>query len=104
MPESQQFFGEPARDPALFDTREAKKLPLGKVSGMRGHKIQELSLGAGITIALNGGEVFWRDVHSDKISCMISGSCIAGRSRAASSANAYMAKPAWAFATRLRWL
>jgi len=48
-----------------------------------------------------GIEMFWPDVHSEEISCMISGSDMAGRSRAASSGSAYMTKPALALAGRM---
>ena len=86
--------------PPFSTARKAEKLPLREVPGMCGNEVQELGLGAGVAIALKGCEMFRRDVHKDRMSCMISGSCMAGRSRAASSAKAYMAKPAWAFAAR----
>ena len=100
MPEPEKFLCESARRAAAFHVRKTEKLALGEIPGMSGNEVEELSLNAGVAIILNLREMFRWDIHKDKMSSMISGSCMAGRSRAVSSARAYMAKPALAFAAR----
>ena len=88
MPESQYFLRKPeCRTPALYVCK-AEELPLSEIAGMSSNQVEKLSLGSTVAVTSNSREIFWRDVHSDKMSSMISGSCIAGRSRAASSAKA----------------
>ena len=70
---------------------------------MRRGKIEETRFLLAITEVAEGFEMFRAD-HSDKMSSMISGSEMAGRSRAASSGSAYLANPAIGTAMRLvRW-
>ena len=52
-----------------------------------------------ITEVAEGFEIFRAD-HSERMSSMISGSEMGGRSRAASSGSAYIANPVWAFAAK----
>ena len=99
-----QFLREAEGWPSFGLAGEFGELLEGKESGVCRYQIQE----AGFAIVIAEGrervEMFRCDLHREKMSCMISGSDIAGRSRTASCAEAYMAKPALAFAARFsRW-
>src|SRR2546430_7702895 len=85
--------------PALRRAREIKKLAKREVARVRRGKIEETRFLLAITEVAEGFEIFRAD-HSDRMSSMIPGSEMAGRSRAASSGSAYIANPVWAFAAK----
>ena len=66
---------------------------------MRRGKIEETRFLLAITEVAEGFEIFRPD-HSERMSSMISGSDIAGRSRAASSGSAYIANPVLVLAAK----
>ena len=66
----------------------AKELVTREISRVGGDEVQEGGFRWVVAEALNRCDVFRLGVHSEKISCMISGSAIAGRSLAASLAEA----------------
>jgi hypothetical protein len=79
--------GELVHVPTLRRAREIKKLAKREVARVRCGKIEEVRFLLAITEVAEGFEIFRAD-HSDRMSSMISGSEMAGRSRAASSGSA----------------
>ena len=79
---------------SAIDPGKIEELLLREVPGMGGDEVQEARFGPGITVPLDSLDVFGTDAHRERMSCMISGSAIAGRRRTASSANAYRVNPA----------
>ena len=87
--------GELVHVPALRGAREIEKLAESEVSRMCGDEVEKAGFLLVVTEVNEGCEMFWTG-HSDRMSNMISGSEMAGRSRAASSGSAYIANPVWA--------
>ena len=97
--QSDTFAGELVHVPALRGARVIKKLAQSEVPGVRGDEVEKAGFLLVVTEINEGFEMFWTG-HSDRMSNMISGSDMAGRSRAASSGSAYIANPVWALAAR----
>ena len=85
---SKGFGGQAGAHTPAIDPGKIKELPLGEVPGMGGDEVNEPRFGRGITVAFDGLDVIGTNAHSERMSCMISGSARAGRRRAASSAKA----------------
>src|SRR6266550_594795 len=84
MAEPDAITGELVHVPTPGRAREIKKLAKREVARVRRGKVEETRFLLAVAEVAEGFEIFRAD-HSERMSSMISGSDIAGRSRAASS-------------------
>ncbi len=91
--------GELVNVPALRGARVIKKLVHGEIAGVRGDEVEKTGFLL-VVAEINESREMCRTGHSDRMSNIISGSDMAGRSRAASSGSAYIANPVWALAAK----
>src|SRR5260370_35230606 len=85
----QGFQGQAGAHTPSIDPGKIEELPLGEVPGVGGDEVEEARFGRGVTVSLDGLDVFGTNAHRERMSCIISGSAIAGRRRTASAAKPY---------------
>src|SRR6266851_1274256 len=90
----QGFHGQAGAHTSSIDPGKIEELPLGEVPRVGGNEVEEARFGRGVTVSLDGLDVFGTNAHRERMSSMISGSAIARRRRTASSAKAYRVNPA----------
>src|SRR5260370_28819337 len=91
------FQGQAGAHTPAIDPGKIEELPLGEVSGVGGDEVEEARFGRGVTVSLDGLDVFGTNAHRERMACIISGSAIAWRSRTASSAMGYRLNPTCTF-------